>query len=75
MKLLKDILYRSRIKEVIGTTNLAIERVCFDSREVKQFSVFVAVSGTTVNGHKFIEKAIELRIAVYGGKSNWFKRD
>tara|TARA_R110002050_G_scaffold162939_2_gene292880 strand:- start:26008 stop:27471 length:1464 start_codon:yes stop_codon:yes gene_type:complete len=60
MKLLKDILYRSRIKEVIGTTNLAIERVCFDSREVKQFSVFVAVSGTTVNGHKFIEKAIEL---------------
>ena len=60
MKLLKDILYRSRIKEVIGTTNLAIEQVCFDSREVVKFSVFVAVSGTTVNGHKFIEKAIEL---------------
>jgi UDP-N-acetylmuramoyl-L-alanyl-D-glutamate--2,6-diaminopimelate ligase len=60
VKLLKDILYRSRIKEVIGTTNLAIEQVCFDSREVAKFSVFVAVSGTKVNGHHFIEKAIEL---------------
>ena len=60
MKLLKDILYRSRIKEVIGTTNLAIEQVCFDSREVAKFSVFVAVSGTKVNGHHYIEKAIEL---------------
>ena len=60
MKLLKDILYRSRIKEVIGTTNLAIEKVCFDSREVSKFSVFVAVEGTTVNGHHYIERAIEL---------------
>lgn len=60
MKLLKDILYRSRIKEVIGTTNLAIEKICFDSREVSKFSVFVAVEGTTVNGHQYIEKAIEL---------------
>ncbi|MFT4752660.1 MAG: UDP-N-acetylmuramoyl-L-alanyl-D-glutamate--2,6-diaminopimelate ligase [Salibacteraceae bacterium] len=60
MKLLKDILYRSRIKEVKGTTNLAIEKVCFDSREVAKFSVFVAVNGTQVNGHHYIDTAIEL---------------
>ena len=60
MKLLKDILYKSRIKEVIGTTNLAIEKVCFDSREVASFSVFVAVNGTQVNGHHYIDKAIGL---------------
>lgn len=60
MKLLKDILYKSRIKEVVGTTNLAIEKVCFDSRAVEKFSVFVAVNGTMVNGHHYIEKAIEL---------------
>jgi UDP-N-acetylmuramoyl-L-alanyl-D-glutamate--2,6-diaminopimelate ligase len=59
MKLLKDILYRSRILDVIGTTNLAIEKVCFDSREVTKFSVFVAVSGTTVDGHDYIESAIQ----------------
>jgi UDP-N-acetylmuramoyl-L-alanyl-D-glutamate--2,6-diaminopimelate ligase len=60
VKLLKDILYRSRIKEVKGTTNLAIEKVCFDSREVAKFSVFVAVNGTQVNGHHYIDTAIEL---------------
>lgn len=60
MKLLKDILYRSRIKEVKGTTNLAIEQVCFDSRGVDKFSVFVAVAGTMVNGHHYIDKAIEI---------------
>ena len=59
MKLLKDILYRSRIKEVVGSTNLAIEKVCFDSRDVVKFSVFVAVNGTLVDGHKYIDTAIE----------------
>lgn len=59
MILLKDILYRSRIKEVVGSTNLAIEQVCFDSRNVSKFSAFVAVSGTQVNGHLYIDKAIE----------------
>ena len=59
MILLKDILYRSRIKEVIGSTNLAIEQICFDSRNVSKFSAFVAVSGTQVNGHLYIDKAIE----------------
>jgi UDP-N-acetylmuramoyl-L-alanyl-D-glutamate--2,6-diaminopimelate ligase len=29
-----------------------------DSRDVKPFSLFVAVSGVTVNGHDFIDKAI-----------------
>ncbi len=59
MKLLKDILYRSRITEVIGSTNLAIEKVCFDSRDVSKFSVFVAVNGTKVDGHKYIDVAIK----------------
>lgn len=59
MKLLKDILYRSRISEVVGSTNLAIEKVCFDSREVSKFSVFVAVAGTKVDGHKYIDVAIK----------------
>lgn len=59
MKLLKDILYRAGIEEVIGSTNVAIESICIDSREVKKFSVFIAVKGTLVDGHKFIDKAIE----------------
>ena len=59
MKLLKDILYRAGIEEVIGSTNVAIENVCIDSRQAKKFSVFIAVNGTLSDGHDFIEQAIK----------------
>lgn len=59
MKLLKDILYKAGIEEVIGSTNVAIENICIDSREAKKFSLFIAVKGTEVDGHKFISQAIE----------------
>ncbi|HQZ43874.1 MAG TPA: Mur ligase domain-containing protein, partial [Flavobacteriales bacterium] len=59
MKLLKDILYRVRIEQVVGSTNTAIEKLAFDSREVIAFAAFIAIKGTQVDGHAFIEKAIE----------------
>lgn len=59
MKLLKDILFRSRIQHVAGSTNVAIEHITMDSRAVKPFSLFIAVNGVTVDGHKFISTAIE----------------
>lgn len=55
MKLLRDILYKAGIVDVIGQTNVAIENISFDSRKVGKFSVFVAVPGTQVDGHDFIE--------------------
>lgn len=58
MKLLKDILYRARITDVIGSTNIAVENITMDSRAMKPFSLFVAVRGVTVDGHDYIEKAI-----------------
>ena len=59
MKLLKDILYKAGIQEVQGNTNLAISDIQFDSRKVSKDTVFVAIAGTQVDGHAFIEKAIE----------------
>ena len=59
MKLLKDILYKVRIEQVEGSTNTAIERIAFDSRQVIPFTAFVAVRGTQVDGHDFIAKAVE----------------
>ncbi|MCB0770659.1 MAG: UDP-N-acetylmuramoyl-L-alanyl-D-glutamate--2,6-diaminopimelate ligase [Flavobacteriales bacterium] len=59
MMLLKDILYRVRIERVVGSTNTAIEQLAFDSRKVVAFTAFVATRGTQVDGHDFIEKAIE----------------
>jgi UDP-N-acetylmuramoyl-L-alanyl-D-glutamate--2,6-diaminopimelate ligase len=60
MKLLKDILYKAGLEEVIGSTHLAVERICSDSRLADALSAFVAVRGTQTDGHLFINKAIEL---------------
>lgn len=59
MRLLKDILYKARLEEVIGSTNVAVERIEFDSRKVSSFTTFVAVRGTQTDGHKYIDSAIE----------------
>lgn len=58
MKLLKDILYRAPVSDSIGTTNVAVQKVVFDSREVIKECLFIALKGTVVDGHEFIEQAI-----------------
>lgn len=60
MKLLSEILYGVGLLEVKGSTNMAIECLTFDSRNVEKFGLFVAVKGTVVDGHEYISKAIEL---------------
>lgn len=57
MKILSDILYKARIQNVIGSTNIAVEHITFDSREVKSFSLFVAIKGTTADGHAYMDQA------------------
>ncbi len=59
MKLLSDILYKSQLKEIVGSTNVAISSVTFDSRKVKKDSLFIATKGTAFDGHNYIETAIE----------------
>ncbi|MCB9080083.1 MAG: UDP-N-acetylmuramoyl-L-alanyl-D-glutamate--2,6-diaminopimelate ligase [Lewinellaceae bacterium] len=44
---------------VSGELETAIEEVVFDSRQVKPGSLFVALRGTRVDGHQFIERALE----------------
>jgi UDP-N-acetylmuramoyl-L-alanyl-D-glutamate--2,6-diaminopimelate ligase len=58
MKLLKDILYKAGIIEVIGSTNVAITALGFDSRKVEKDSLFIAVKGTLSDGHKYIDETI-----------------
>lgn len=59
MKNLRDILYGASLKEVIGTTDVHVEEIVFDSRKVAKGCVFVAIKGAAVDGHEFISKAIE----------------
>ena len=42
-----------------GDMKVSFENLHFDSRMVKKGDVFVAVKGTQVDGHKFIEKAVQ----------------
>ena len=57
---LLDILTNIKTIQIIGNQNVMITTIEFDSRKVEDNSVFVAVKGTQVDGHKFIEKAIQL---------------
>lgn len=63
MKLLKDLLYGVSLTEGVGSTQVAVSKVCFDSREVIKDAIFIAVRGTQVDGHQYISKAIELGAA------------
>lgn len=59
MKILKDIIYKTGILDVSGSTEISVADVCFDSRKVKEGSLFVAVKGTQVDGHQYIKAVIE----------------
>ena len=59
MKILKDIIYGVDLDSIKGDTNLTITSIEFDSREVKEGSLFVAIKGEKVDGHSFIDKAVE----------------
>ncbi|MFM7079383.1 MAG: UDP-N-acetylmuramoyl-L-alanyl-D-glutamate--2,6-diaminopimelate ligase, partial [Bacteroidota bacterium] len=58
MRQLQEILYRSGLLGVIGNTSVSIEKVTFSSNEVSTGDLFVAVKGTRVDGHSFIEQAV-----------------
>ncbi|WP_299273403.1 UDP-N-acetylmuramoyl-L-alanyl-D-glutamate--2,6-diaminopimelate ligase [uncultured Psychroserpens sp.] len=59
MTLLKDILYKVTLNAVTGNTSLEANAICFDSRHVSNGDVFVAIKGTLVDGHEFIDVAID----------------
>jgi UDP-N-acetylmuramoyl-L-alanyl-D-glutamate--2,6-diaminopimelate ligase len=57
MKNLQDILKPIKIIESIGNLDVSIQEIHFDSRQVAAGSLFVAIKGLTVDGHKFIDNA------------------
>lgn len=64
MKNLKDILYKVAIDVIVGSSDVVISKIEFDSRKVEANDVFVALKGTLVDGHEFISKAIKLNAVV-----------
>ncbi len=56
---LQHILFGVALREVIGSTNQEIVDIQIDSRLIQAGTAFVAIKGVQVDGHQFIETAIE----------------
>ena len=59
MNVLKDILYKVSLTSTIGDMERRVSDIVFDSRKVSANAAFVAVPGTQVDGHDFIQTALE----------------
>jgi len=59
LKKLSDILYKVSTTALAGNTNIDINDVQIDSRKVQKGTLFVAVKGVAVDGHQFINKAVD----------------
>ena len=62
--ILKDILYKVALEAVKGSTDVAVNKIEFDSRKIVSGDAFVAIKGTVSDGHDFIAKAISLGATV-----------
>ncbi len=58
MKTLKDILYKVSLTNVVGETDVLIKGITLDSRKVEDGFVFIAIKGSTADGHNYINSAL-----------------
>ena len=56
---LKELIAAIQVKKIAGDDNLLIAGIESDSRKIKPNMLFSAVKGNVVDGHDFIESAIE----------------
>lgn len=58
MKKLKEILYKVSIEGISGSTAIDVGNISIDSRDVMKEDMYVAITGTQLDGHQFIGQAI-----------------
>jgi UDP-N-acetylmuramoyl-L-alanyl-D-glutamate--2,6-diaminopimelate ligase len=57
--ILADLLYKVSIRAVLGSTNIEVKDLQVDSRKVSTASCFMAIKGSIMDGHQFIDIAIQ----------------
>ena len=55
MKKVKDILYKISVETIIGSTEVNVEHITYDSRNVLKNSLFIALVAADFDGHFFID--------------------
>lgn len=59
MPILQDILYKVNIRSVYGSLAVPVSDLQIDSRKVTAGSCFIAIKGHSLDGHQYIETAVE----------------
>ena len=59
MKVLNNILPLGIKLQIIGSADIEISKIAIDSRKVVENCLFAAIPGSLVDGHQFIDKAIQ----------------
>ena len=57
--LLQDLLYKTAVNAVNGSTAIPINALQIDSRAIQKGNCFIAIKGTGADGHSFINAAIK----------------
>ena len=55
---LHELLYTVKILRLVGSTNIEVSNIQFDSRKIQKGDLFVAIEGKSLDGHKYIEDTV-----------------
>ena len=69
MKFLDDLLKQTVVKNSKGNTHVEIHDVTADSREVHSGSLFFCLLGAHVDGHDFVQSAVDKGCLLYTSPS------
>jgi UDP-N-acetylmuramoyl-L-alanyl-D-glutamate--2,6-diaminopimelate ligase len=58
LKKLREIVYKVALEGISGSTDMGVSHISTDSRNITQGDLYVAIKGTQVDGHQFIDQAI-----------------
>jgi UDP-N-acetylmuramoyl-L-alanyl-D-glutamate--2,6-diaminopimelate ligase len=59
VKTIQELISNVPQAKIQGDANLVIKKLCFDSRQIAESTLFFAIKGTSVDGHTYIQDVIE----------------
>ncbi|WP_101690249.1 UDP-N-acetylmuramoyl-L-alanyl-D-glutamate--2,6-diaminopimelate ligase [Dysgonomonas massiliensis] len=72
---LQDLLKKVDIVTIKGDDNKEVKLICTDSRNVERNALFIAIKGVQVDGHNYVENAIEQGASVIVYEEDTIKTD